>query len=121
NFALVRYNANGSLDTSFGNQGFTITDFGGNDSAERVALQPDGRIEVVGGGVGTSSSTSRTVVAWYTPSGALGGSLAGPNTGVQGQDIALRPDGSIVTVSSQTTQFGGYVERYVDSTPISGS
>jgi uncharacterized delta-60 repeat protein len=121
NFALVRYNANGSLDTSFGYQGFVITDFGGNDSAERVALQPDGRIEVVGSGVGTTLSTSRTIVAWYTPSGALGGYLAGPNAGVLGEDVALQPDGGVVAVSQQGTQFGGYVERYVDSTPIAGS
>ncbi|HVS36074.1 MAG TPA: Ig-like domain-containing protein, partial [Gemmataceae bacterium] len=121
NFALVRYNPNGSLDTSFGYQGFTITDFGGNDSAQRVALQPDGRIEVVGSGVGTTLSTSRTIVAWYTPSGVLGGSLAGPNVGVLGEDVALQPDGGIVAVSQQGAQFGGYVERYYDTTLISGS
>jgi uncharacterized delta-60 repeat protein len=121
NFALVRYNSDGSLDTSFGYQGITITDFGGNDLASRVALQSDGRIEVIGNGVGTTPSTYRLIVAWYTPSGTLGGSYTSSHTGVYGQDVALQSDGGIVAVSQLSATFGGYVERYYDSTVITGS
>jgi uncharacterized delta-60 repeat protein len=50
NFAVVRYNSNGTLDASFGN-GFgvlTIDFFGFTDVAESVLVQPDGKI-VIGG------------------------------------------------------------------------
>jgi uncharacterized delta-60 repeat protein len=47
-FALARVNADGTLDTSFGNGGLVTTDFGGTDVAASIVLAPDGRI-VVGG------------------------------------------------------------------------
>jgi uncharacterized delta-60 repeat protein len=121
NFALARYNANGSLDTNFGTGGVTVTDFGGSDQAEEVALLPDGRIAVVGGGVGTTLQTSRVVVALYNPNGTLITSAVSANSNVQGQDLAVQSDGRVVVASSQLTQFGGFVERYADFAIISGS
>jgi uncharacterized delta-60 repeat protein len=56
-FALTRYNANGSLDTSFSGDGKQTTDFGGNDGANDVAIQPDGRIVAVGSGLGTDGTS----------------------------------------------------------------
>src|SRR5205823_3136702 len=49
-FALARYNPDGSLDSGFGNGGKVITDFnnGSDDSARAIVLQADGKI-VVGG------------------------------------------------------------------------
>jgi uncharacterized delta-60 repeat protein len=52
-FALARYNPNGSLDASFSGDGRQTTDFGGFDQANAVALQGDGRIVAVGVGLGT--------------------------------------------------------------------
>ncbi|MCX4776633.1 calcium-binding protein [Streptomyces sp. NBC_01264] len=48
--ALIRYNANGSVDTAFGGgDGRVTSDFGGDDQAEAVAVQPaDGKIVVAG-------------------------------------------------------------------------
>jgi uncharacterized delta-60 repeat protein len=55
-FALVRYNVNGSLDPTFGNGGKVTTDFqGGQDNALAVVLQPNGKI-VAAGGVGPQST-----------------------------------------------------------------
>jgi uncharacterized delta-60 repeat protein len=51
-FALARYNLNGSLDTSFSGDGRQMSEFGGSDRANGVALQGDGRIVAVGGGNG---------------------------------------------------------------------
>src|SRR5262245_12063781 len=52
-FALARYNADGSLDASFGGGGKVTTDFGGFDAASALAVQPDGRIVAAGrGGTG---------------------------------------------------------------------
>ncbi len=48
-FALLRYNPDGSLDPSFGTGGLVLTDFGlGDDEALAVALQADGKIVVAG-------------------------------------------------------------------------
>src|ERR1044071_4855271 len=48
-FALVRYTAEGALDTSFGSTGKVITAIGsGDDYANSVAVQSDGKIVVAG-------------------------------------------------------------------------
>lgn len=47
-FALVRYNTDGSADTTFGSNGRQTTSFGGNDYAYRAAIQDDGKIIVAG-------------------------------------------------------------------------
>ena len=50
NFAVARYNRNGTLDTTFSADGIVVTDFGGSgsDSANAVAIQSDGKIVVAG-------------------------------------------------------------------------
>ena len=68
-FALVRYNADGSLDTSFGpgGNGVVLTDFSSRDTGTGgVALHPDGRI-VMAGSAGTSSDTTYVVLLRYMP------------------------------------------------------
>lgn len=49
NFALLRYNPDGSLDTTFGKGGKVTTSFGfGSDMARALALQKDGKIILAG-------------------------------------------------------------------------
>ena len=49
NFALARYNTNGSLDTLFSGDGKLTTDFFGyGDYCKALAIQPDGKIVAVG-------------------------------------------------------------------------
>jgi uncharacterized delta-60 repeat protein len=48
-FAIARYTADGTLDSSFGSGGKATVDFlSGNDGAQAVVVQPDGKI-VAGG------------------------------------------------------------------------
>ena len=47
-FAVARFNSNGTLDTSFGTGGKVLTDFGVSAQAESVAVQQDGKIVVSG-------------------------------------------------------------------------
>jgi uncharacterized delta-60 repeat protein len=47
-FGLVRYNASGTLDTTFGNSGKVMTDFGGKDYGRSMTVQPDGKIILLG-------------------------------------------------------------------------
>jgi uncharacterized delta-60 repeat protein len=75
-FGLVRYNANGNLDTSFGSGGKVVTDFlGSADSVLDIAIQRDGRI-VAAGSAHDSSGLPNFALARYagslpTPQGSL--------------------------------------------------
>ena len=59
-FALVRYNPDGSVDTTFGNSGFVSTAFGSSVAfANTVLIQIDGKIIAVG------NSNNGTTLARY--------------------------------------------------------
>jgi uncharacterized delta-60 repeat protein len=74
-FALVRYNPNGSLDTSFGTGGKVTTDFNSsNDIAASLAIQSDGKIVLAGHSGG---SPSHFALARYNPNGSLDTSFDG--------------------------------------------
>ena len=61
-FAVARYNADGSLDAAFGSGGkLTIDFFGASDGADSVAVQPDGKI-VLGGFARNGSRTGYALV-----------------------------------------------------------
>ncbi|MEO6753703.1 MAG: FG-GAP-like repeat-containing protein [Chthoniobacteraceae bacterium] len=102
-FALVRYNANGSLDTGFGSGGKVITSIGsGLDDAYSVAVQEDGRIVVAG--TTFNGSKDDFALVRYTATGALDTSF-GANGKVTtaigsrddfGRSVALQDDGKIV-------------------------
>jgi uncharacterized delta-60 repeat protein len=70
-FAVVRYNGDGSLDPLFGVEGKITTDFGANDLAFAVALQPDGKIVVAGFSGSDPPSSSHFALARYNSIGSL--------------------------------------------------
>ena len=77
-FSIVRYNADGSLDTSFGNNGRVATDFlASDDTANAAAVYPGGRFVLAGLTVGSSTGQD-FALARYLDNGAplvtLGGS-----------------------------------------------
>ena len=107
NFALARYNSDGTPDTTFGSGGTVTTDFsGGADKAYAVAIQPDGKI--VAAGYATSSGRSYFAIARYNSDGSLddtfnhGGSKPGTLVTAVGASnstakaLALQPDGALV-------------------------
>jgi uncharacterized delta-60 repeat protein len=126
---LRRYNTNGSLDTSFGSDGMTVTDFKGGWSDQGLALaaQPDGKIIGVASSYNPNDFTfpfdARWGVARYTSNGALDKSFGTQGKTVtdlsKGTDtvtgVALQADGKIV-VSGNTNGFAGgdnfFVARY---------
>ncbi|MBV8036348.1 hypothetical protein [Roseateles sp.] len=70
-FALARYNADGTLDASFGTGGRVTTSFGnGDDKAYALLLQPDGKI-VLGGGSNQGATGNDFALARYLPNGSL--------------------------------------------------
>ncbi|MGI8788462.1 MAG: FG-GAP-like repeat-containing protein [Pyrinomonadaceae bacterium] len=95
---LVRLNANGSFDTSFGANGKVITTF---DSANKVAanLQMDGKIVVAGNWSGSSFSVARfnadgTLDNSFGTSGVVQNNITG-NTGIS-YAVAFQTDGKIL-------------------------
>ncbi|MER6564495.1 calcium-binding protein, partial [Streptomyces sp. NPDC001027] len=110
-FALMRFNTNGSVDTSFDGDGIVRTDFGDYESVEGLALQPDGKIVAAGG------SGARFALARYLPNGALdtgfdgNGRVITPGGGAA--DVKLQPgDGRIVVAGNNGTGGDLAVRRY---------
>jgi uncharacterized delta-60 repeat protein len=106
-FALARYNPNGSLDPSFSGDGKQTTDLGGFDQAGGVVIQGGGKIVAVGeGGAGPAGfPSSFFALARYNPNGSLDPSFSGDGrqtTDFGGSDgafaVAIQADGKIVTV-----------------------
>ncbi len=112
NIALVRYNVDGSLDTSgFGTNGKVITDVsGGQDQAFSVAMQIDGKILV--SGQYYNASPFGLVVVRYSSLGVLdtefgiGGKvitpLSSPNAG---ESLVVQTDGKILVAGSNGADF----------------
>jgi uncharacterized delta-60 repeat protein len=77
NFAIVRYNDNGSLDTTFGGDGKVTTNFTPkNDSTQGVVVLGDGDI-VAAGLAGAGSANPKMALARYNPGGSLDTSFGG--------------------------------------------
>lgn len=102
-FALARYNSDGSPDLSFGIAGKTTSDFSFNDWARSVVIDPNGAIYA--GGQSATFGAPDFTVARYTASGVLdptynGGSgfvvvNPGPSFDIL-LNICLQPDGKLV-------------------------
>lgn len=67
--AVIRLNADGGLDDSFDDDGKLTLDMGGGDYATDIAVQPNGRIVVVGGRY--ALGVSKVAVARFNPDGTL--------------------------------------------------
>ena len=82
-FAVVRYNTNGTLDNSFAGNGKAGVDFsGGYDIANSVAIQTDGKIVVAGYDIGNEGYDF--VVMRYNSNGSLDNSFNGDGKKVIG-------------------------------------
>jgi uncharacterized delta-60 repeat protein len=108
-FALVRYDSDGSLDASFGNGGKVATDFGAYEIAYAIAVQPNGKI-VIGG----ESLPGSLAFARYNPGGALDttfgadGKLIIPSAddGERVTDLALDGDWLVATTCDPVLNTG---------------
>jgi uncharacterized delta-60 repeat protein len=97
-FTLVRYNTNGSLDTSFDNDGIVTTKVGNAfSSAYAVAIQADGKIVAAG-----NSSGGLSLVR-YNADGSLDTTFNGTgivtNPGSPALSVAIQADGKILTAN----------------------
>lgn len=105
-FAVVRYNSDGTLDTTFNGTGKVTTPVGaGSDLAHAVAIQTDGRIVAAG----TASGGGFAIVR-YNDDGTLDTAFNGTGkftTGAPGDSaysVAIQTDGKILAAG---TTFNG--------------
>ena len=129
--ALVRYNADGTLDPTFGaGTGIVITVIGGCTSASALVLQPDGKIVVAGASgpctvvsePGTRSPDFFTLVRYNVDGtldqsfGRLGSGAVTMPSGVFASDLVQQADGKLVAAGSQRLhQYDVFtVVRYLD-------
>jgi uncharacterized delta-60 repeat protein len=104
-FALARYTANGTLDTTFGGDGKVSTNWTtGNDPVSSLVLQPDGKI-VVAGGVAHNYRNPKLAIARYDDDGTLDPTFGGGDGKVRidvtarkdyANAVTLQPDGKII-------------------------
>ncbi len=116
-FALARYNRDGSLDATFGAGGLVTTDFAAGpatslDVAESVAIQKDGKI-LLAGRTDAGGSKDFALARYYRdgsldPTFGAGGLVAidfvpGPGTSQDGAAaVAIQKDGKIVAAGVST-------------------
>jgi uncharacterized delta-60 repeat protein len=72
-FIVARFRRGGALDRSFGEDGHVLTNFGGDDASQAVAIQPDGRIVAMG--KSEHGGDFDFAAARYLPDGKLDPSL----------------------------------------------
>ena len=110
-FALARYNADGTLDNTFGTNGTvrSVIGSGSDDQAYSVAIQSDGRI--VAAGFSTGGSGNAFALARYNTDGTLDSTFGtngttrnyisgGDGTGDGASSVAIQSDGKIIAAGS---------------------
>ena len=107
-FAVARYNTNGSLDSSFDSDGKVTTTIGSNAEAYSVAIQSDGKIVVAGNTI--IGGRDKIAVARYNTDGSLDSSFDsdGKVTTTIGEadyatSVVVQSDGKIVVAGSSAT------------------
>lgn len=111
-FALARYNGDGSLDTSFDGDGRVVTAFGSiHDIGSSVTLQSDGKILVAG--VAYINSGNDFALARYDTNGSLDTAFDGDgkvttnfgNGTEYGRSVAVQPNGKILVAGQGNDHF----------------
>ena len=121
-YAVVRYNINGSLDFSFGTDGIVVTSIGtsgtSSDEAHAITLQTDGKI-VVAGHADEDFSMARydadgSLDNSFDTDGTLYTDVSSPSFNDKIEGVSLQSDGKIVAVgySGNGSDYDFTVARY---------
>ncbi|MFN8642904.1 MAG: delta-60 repeat domain-containing protein [Candidatus Binatia bacterium] len=112
--ALIRYQSNGTVDTSFGNGGVASVGFGnGSDYAEAVTRQSDGKLVVAGWSA--SLSPNRWALARFTADGIIDPTFGNGGTvmtllqsgGCEAYAVVQQADGKLVA-AGRASNGGSY-------------
>ncbi|MFC7533583.1 delta-60 repeat domain-containing protein [Actinoplanes sp. GCM10030250] len=119
-FALARYNANGTLDAGFGTGGKVTTGFGGHDVAEDLVRQPDGKLLAVGYTIAVDTYVTSVAVARFLADGTLDESFGDGGKvvtefggGAEAMSAVLQADGKLVVAGdSSGVGYDFWLARY---------
>ena len=121
-FAVARYNPDGTLDASFGSNGRVTTDFPGLAAvASSVLVQPDGKILVAGGAFPLFTFLGNMELVRYNPDGSLDAGFG--NSGIvttvfphgsYAFALALQPDGRILAAGTDFVNFSSEANSDTD-------
>ena len=113
-WGVFRLTSEGRFDTTFNGTGQVITSVGlASTAIGKVAVQPDGKIVMVGGARATFGGLSQVAVIRLTAAGALDPTFDGDgqvltqvgSTHAYGRSVAVQADGKIVVVGTANTRF----------------
>jgi len=117
-FALARYNADGSLDTSFGSGGTVITPIGSDANVNGLVVLPSGKL--VAGGWAQLGANYEFALARYNADGTLdttfgnGGTvtvpIAGGGTDDEAVTLLVQPDGRLVAAGRSVNSTTGSID-----------
>jgi len=111
-FAVYRLNANGTLDTTFSGDGRAVFGFGAGrqDFSNDLALQPNGRIVIVGSTCDSNHENCDFAAMRLSANGALDATFSGDGrqiTNIGGEDnaygVAIQSNGKIVLAGQKST------------------
>jgi uncharacterized delta-60 repeat protein len=109
-FLVARYNSNGTLDTTFGGEGFALVNFSSNwDHGRDAVLQADGKIILVGIAE-VNTPYDSFAVARVNPDGSLdqtfgnGGKIVMVDQGDL-EAAALQSDGKLIALGDDSDSF----------------
>ncbi len=118
---VLRYNSNGSLDTTFGSSGYTITNFDGQGSSKAYAIAVDNKGKIIIGGYGhelgmgglfhsaiARFNTNGTLDNTFDKDGKLVTIMGGENSGIN--DLLLQKDGKLLLAGYSVREQGGLLE-----------
>ncbi len=119
-FAIVRYNIDGTLDNTFGSGGKMVDDLTGTDDiAYSLALQADGKILVAGHAPGTFNYgyvLGEFALVRYNPDGIRDNSWLSQTTvvndGARGISVAIQQDGKAIVAGASITSSSGEEENF---------
>ncbi len=118
NFFLSRYNSNGTLDNTFGSNGWVTTDFGGIDKIMSIAIQADNKIIAAGATSDSTATNSDIALARYNEDGTLDENFGANgilNTDIGNFDVAnsvaIQTDHKIVIAGESDGDFA--IARYL--------
>lgn len=127
-FVVAQYNNNGTLDSSFGTNGLTSTDFGStDDQANAISLQSNGEIVLAGSNQSWDGlHYTRFALARYKPNATLDSTFGvnGKLTTDFGSDapdlanaIVIQPDGKIA-VTGNSGSYAAIARYNADSSNL---
>jgi uncharacterized delta-60 repeat protein len=115
---VVRFNVDGSLDSTFDDDGIVLTDASPEDDGARaVALQPDGKVVVVGSDqLAVGSNVTDFLAVRYLPDGSLDTSFDGDgiarvnlgNSGAVATAVLVQADGRVVAAGTSSQSSGNF-------------